>query len=256
MTRDDRPIAAIATLVDHLAALPDRHMRAVVLAEHVADLAPETGADVLDAIVWGAVQQARDPTRAYLAMLEPERLTCMWASEGVARLEAAAMERGCVGALHWLRSARAESAETDSDDASTVERTALTLGERRALARRAVGADLDRLLRDPDPVVITNLLNNRRTTEDLVVRVCARRPVRSGVLGVVVRSSWVQRARVRLALVQNPHLSQRYALTLLVLLAPGDHLRIAADATLPPQVRLSAQRLLDWQGPHPRWGLR
>ena len=81
----------------------------------------------------------------------------------------------------------------------------LTLGERKSLARRPDRAAIDRLLRDPHPVVIRRLLENPRVTEDDVVRLAARRPGQPEVLAEIARTpAWLHRARVRLALILNP----------------------------------------------------
>lgn len=81
----------------------------------------------------------------------------------------------------------------------------LTLGERRNLARRALRSHFDRLLSDPHPRVIAELLQNPRLTEDDVVRLAARRPGRADVLRQLAGSvRWIRQARVRTALVFNP----------------------------------------------------
>jgi hypothetical protein len=81
----------------------------------------------------------------------------------------------------------------------------LTLGERKALARRPDRDTMQRLLADPHPDVIRRLLGNPRVLEDDVVRLTARRPGRSDILTEIARSTtWVHRPRVRMALVMNP----------------------------------------------------
>ena len=81
----------------------------------------------------------------------------------------------------------------------------LTLGERKALARRPDRETMQRLLADPHPAVIHRLLRNPRVLEDDVVRLAAKRPGRSDVLAEIARSTkWVHRPRVRMALVMNP----------------------------------------------------
>jgi len=80
----------------------------------------------------------------------------------------------------------------------------LTLGERKALARRADRQTMQRLLADPHPDVIRRCLAHPRLTEDDAVALAARRPGRADVLAEVARSRWVHRSRVRLSLVLNP----------------------------------------------------
>src|SRR5215467_12433807 len=81
----------------------------------------------------------------------------------------------------------------------------LTLGERKALARRPDPDTMEKLLFDPHPDVIWRLLRTPRMTEDLVVRLAAKRPCRPEVLTEVARAPrWSHRPRVRLALILNP----------------------------------------------------
>jgi hypothetical protein len=80
----------------------------------------------------------------------------------------------------------------------------VTLGERKALARRPDRDLMQRLLTDPHPDVIRRCLRNPRITEDDVVRLAARRPGRGDVLAEIARSQWTHRPRVRMALVLNP----------------------------------------------------
>src|SRR5262245_61802411 len=80
----------------------------------------------------------------------------------------------------------------------------LTLGERRALARRPNRRAFDKLLADPHPLVIRQLLRNPKLTEDDVVRMVARRPTRTAVIQEVAQSQrWLSRSRVRLAIILN-----------------------------------------------------
>lgn len=80
----------------------------------------------------------------------------------------------------------------------------VTLGERKALARRPDRDTMQRLLTDTHPAVIQRCLRNPRITEDDVVRLAARRPGHRDVLVEIARSTWTHRPRVRMALVLNP----------------------------------------------------
>ncbi len=109
----------------------------------------------------------------------------------------------------------------------------LTLGERKSLARGRDRRLLQRALRDPDPTVMRILLKNPALTEDDIVRLCARRPAAPSVLATVFRSTkWIVRPRVRMALVQNPHLAESLALQIVPLLSPYDAKRVALSSQL------------------------
>ncbi len=80
----------------------------------------------------------------------------------------------------------------------------LTIGERRSMARRPDRRLFEKLLADPNPLVIERLLENPRLTEDDVVRLAARRPAPVEAQLVLARTPWLSRRRVRLTLLQNP----------------------------------------------------
>jgi hypothetical protein len=121
----------------------------------------------------------------------------------------------------------------------------LTLGERRALARRPSRHALDVLLRDPHPMVARALLDTPRLTEDHVVRMAARRPGRPEVLAEIARHPrWILRPRVRVALVCNPSTPPAVALPLLPLLRQPELEQVAVATDVMPVLRRQAQGAL------------
>src|SRR6478752_6893460 len=81
----------------------------------------------------------------------------------------------------------------------------LTVGERKSLARSPNRRAFDKLLTDPHPLVIRQLLENPRLTEDDVVRMTARRPARLEVLEAIAQHGrWLSHPRVRLSMLFNP----------------------------------------------------
>jgi len=81
----------------------------------------------------------------------------------------------------------------------------LTVGERKSLARSPNRRAFDKLLGDPHPLVIRQLLQNPRLTENDVVRMTARRPARLEVLEAIAQHGrWLSRPRVRLSMLFNP----------------------------------------------------
>jgi hypothetical protein len=128
----------------------------------------------------------------------------------------------------------------------------LTLGERRALARRPSRAAFDKLLADPHPMVVQNLLQNPRLTEDDVVRMVARRPAYPDVIGAVARhAQWSQRVRVRMAIVQNPGSPAEIAVPMVRLLIRPELLQVVAAPDVPALVRAAASELLERRPPVP-----
>lgn len=117
----------------------------------------------------------------------------------------------------------------------------LTLGERKSLARRPPPHLLPKVLADPHPDVIRNVLAAARLTEDDVVRLATKRPGKPEVLQEVARHPrWCQRPRVRLALVMNPATPNELAISMIALLRRNE-LKSVIDATaLHPAVRAAA----------------
>lgn len=121
----------------------------------------------------------------------------------------------------------------------------LTLGERKALARRPTRQALEKLLADPDPTVIRLLLGNPRVTEEDVVRLTARRPNRPDILAEIAKSSrWTHRPRVRMALVLNPSSPPEIAVPLVGLLIRSELRLVVASTDIPAIVRSAARDLL------------
>lgn len=121
----------------------------------------------------------------------------------------------------------------------------LTLGERKALARRPTRQALEKLLADPDPTVIRLLLGNPRVTEEDIVRLAARRPNRPDVLAEIAQSTrWMHRPRVRMALVLNPASPPELAVPLVGLLVRSELRLVLASTDVPPIVRSAARDLL------------
>jgi hypothetical protein len=107
----------------------------------------------------------------------------------------------------------------------------LSLGERKALARRPDRRKFDALLRDPHPAVIENLLQNPRLTEEDAITIAARRPGHAEVLlSLALHPRWSTRTRVRLSLVLNPYTPPDIAVAMTCLLM-NQELRLVVDIT-------------------------
>ena len=125
----------------------------------------------------------------------------------------------------------------------------LTLGERRNLARRSDRQNFDALLRDPHPMVVTELLTNPKTTEDDVVRLAALRPVRSSTIEAIARTRWLSRRRVRMTVLLNPGSPARVSLPLVGLCTRSELLELARGADVPVILRITAHELAERRPP-------
>lgn len=213
-------------LVRSLLSLGDIQLRQAYAEDMLLRYEPALLADALDDLA--RLADAFDP-RAREALLSiVAAMNQARCEERVQLLREEAAGRGLGGLERLLRtrsgsaSAAPAPAEIDEDEARVPDYGAgrvLTLGERRSLARRPDRDMLERLLLDPHPDVIRRLLVNPRLTEELVVRLAARRPASRAVLSELARAPrWAGRARVRLALILNPSLPEDIAVRLVSLL--------------------------------------
>jgi hypothetical protein len=124
----------------------------------------------------------------------------------------------------------------------------LTLGERRALARQPTRALLDKLVKDPHPMVVRILLENPRITEADVVRMAAHRPAIPEVVGEIAKS-WSHRTRVRMTILLNPGSPPAVSVPLLALLVRPELEEVGHAADLPATVRATALDLFDLRPP-------
>jgi hypothetical protein len=124
----------------------------------------------------------------------------------------------------------------------------LTLGERRSLARRPNRNSFEKLLNDPHPLVMRQLLRNPKLTEDDVVRLIARRPARQEALHELTQTTWLSRSRVRLAILLNPGSPSRIAIPLLPLCTRGELLEVLRSDTS-AVLRTTAHELIERRPP-------
>lgn len=230
-----------------LAPLSEAAMRGAMLSEQFATLSRDESALLVEAIVTQTLHKDRAARVVYEAMLDPDPFVERHGTEFFDECKQAAREGGHVAALQWLLSAELRGGTHDDPEKYVHhELRSLELGSRRALARRADRHILDRLMIDPDPYVIENLLNHPHVTEAIVLGICTRRPTLSPPLETVMRSRrWLQRYRVKLALVQNPHFAPKFAVNLLALLRVSDLRVIAKSGTISQTVRSASLRLTD-----------
>jgi hypothetical protein len=229
-----------------LAALPAEEMRRAALRDALVEMGSERAAEVLHAIL------APDgPRRGRTAVAAASAVAAFGGGEGLpytlaVEIYEVACERGYeeVRRLLLKPGARHEASESEvRPDPRLAERT---LGERKWLARRGDPDLIDRLLYDPDPEVLANLLRNPRLTEREVVRIAAHRPGFPEVLRLVARSPrFGNRERVRRALVHNPYTPAEVAVNLLPFLGDPELREVASNGALHASVCDAARAILE-----------
>ena len=110
--------------------------------------------------------------------------------------------------------------------------------------------ELARLATASEPRVVRSVLQNPRLTEEVVIRIAARRPVRPEVLEEVWRSPrWGARHSVRRALALNPYLPPALGTKLVSLLNRQDWMDLMTTASVHSELRDQARRLLEVRPP-------
>ena len=128
-----------------------------------------------------------------------------------------------------------------------------TLGERRTLARSLDRLVITRVRRDPDPMVVRNLLKNPRLKEEDVVRIASTRPVRAQVLvDISQHRTWLNSPKVQLTLALNPFTPTYIVMALLPLLNLRDLREMAGDHKLHVVVREASAYLVSIRTSHSR----
>jgi hypothetical protein len=238
-----------------LVSLPDVSLRVGWLRAHLAELRDAEAADLLSELCEDGERADPDSREALLivAML----LAAGGESPFVERLRQHAEERRLLSLARLLRrgdtvaaSGRAASEPPVPDYGAGRE---LTVGERRSLARSTQRRVLEKLLRDPHPLVLRQLLGNPRLTEDDVVRLAARRPLATAVVESLADSPrWLRRPRVRLTLLLNPGTPERVSMPLLAVCTRCELLEVVHGVDAPLALRGSAQELLERSPPLPK----
>lgn len=119
----------------------------------------------------------------------------------------------------------------------------LTLGERKAFARRNDRETIVKALHDPSASVIRILLDNPALTESDVLRLCSRRPIAPAVLREVFRNwRWIVRYNVKIAIVLNPSTPIDISLQIVPHLKSQDRRRVVETPNLPKELYDSCQR--------------
>ena len=122
----------------------------------------------------------------------------------------------------------------------------LTVGERKSLARSPNRRAFDKLLADPHPLVIRQLLENPRLVEDDVVRMTARRPARLEVLEAIAQHGrWLSRPRVRLSVLFNPGSPPALSMPLLAVCTRNELSEVLHHSESSPVLRSAALELLE-----------
>ncbi len=232
------------TLTRSLLALPEIGFRLAWLREQVEAEDPRGLAEALDDLLRLSGTGAAAAREALVSV-------CIFLVVHRAAPRIAAL-RSCAVKDARLNLARILAVQTDAASPPELEMRVpkydagreLTVGERRSLARRPTRLQLEKLLLDPHPLVLSQLLLCPSLTETDLLRILTARPVRpAAITAVCQRPEWLARRRVRLALIQNPGCPQDVALPLVAACPRDDLAQVVKSTHLSLTVRAAAHEL-------------
>lgn len=229
--------------------LGDRRLQVAYARSELYDASIAEGAKALDDLSLAAEEghiTARDVIGAFVPVLvDSEHIQHVWA------IRTTALASDFLGTSRLLRASTPDGHLLDKKaPGMVIEQSGrpLTLGERRALARRPTRAQMDRLMRDPHPMVAAILLENPRITEEDVVRMAAFRPS-NPLIQIEIGKRYSHHKRVRRTIVLNPSSPPAVSVPMLSLLVRPELLEASRAADLPPVVRATAMELWELRPP-------
>jgi hypothetical protein len=220
----------------------------------VAGFFDEQGEDVFEEFVHHLIQEGRrgikrDQSDLLTILAE---FAVKLPPEAKERMAASAWEKRHMEAAGFFSSPRLSVPETGRDEKVLKGRNGkpLTLGERKNFARNPSRHILAKLLHDPSPEVIRNLLGSPRMTEKDVIRIASMRPTRPEILEVIFRSRrWISSYRVKVTLVSNPYLPPEIGVKIVPSLLMQDLRSLVEDTLVHPEVRAAMKLLLSMESP-------
>lgn len=237
----------VKKLVKDISSLPEHDMRIMLLGRRLAGLEPEQAALVLNAFYGKTVEHLLEFRKAKALMADPKDLRVFIGEEKSKLIYLASLELGLHKVSRFFTDLpphkKGLGGYNTEEDAKM---ELITLGERRAISKGWIKDKLDRLLSDPDPIVIANILSNPRITEKEIVKIASKRPNFPTIMKLIsTHKRWGTRYAVKKALVQNPYTPPRISLGLLEFLFSQDLKEVIQDGSLHPQVRQAAKEKLE-----------
>lgn len=233
--------------IKEISAVSDISMRRSKLAHRLKRLTPEPLLHVLKEILEGNAAGNAKAQSVYLALIKNRDLNGAIGYEKMTELYEIAGEKGYEDVQQLLRSSKAKRIKITDEETShlALKLKHLTLGEKKALARRKDFKNIEFLLYDTNPVVISNLLMNPRITEAEVIKIAASKMTRRPVIEEIFKSDkWISRYRVKKALVFNDNTPIDISLNLCNSLMKKDLKLVVRDGKLDPQIVEKAKMVL------------
>jgi len=238
--------AFVLQVISDVAALPEDGMRLELLGRRLSSLPSEEIALFFDCL-YKIDPHNRGASKVRLALINSEKFKETLGQEKYNGVLMAAMHLGLrkVSRLFSeLPPHKHGASGYEHEEEARMEY--VSLGMKRTLSKSRSKDTLDRLLSDPDPVVITNILNNPRTTEQEALKIAARRPNSPRILKLIAgHAKWSKRYNVIKAIALNPYAPPRLSIAILEILLAQDLKIIMESEAVHPQVRISAKDIFE-----------
>jgi len=252
---DARAHEAVAPFVDRLLALPERAIRAHVVAERLRRMDAHLCLALLRGLVLRSATRDLAAQEVLLDLTTTRPLAEALGYRTARALYELAHARGVAQVARMFLSPEALAGAQPSAFFWQQDNKALpdmSLGWRKKLARGNDRFQLDRLLHDKNLQVIGLLLDNPRLIERDIVRMAAMRPANpDGLLAIFRHRKWISRYRVKVALAANPYTPTDVALACLPHLLAPELRWVASTSTLDESVTSQAGELLRMRGLSP-----
>jgi hypothetical protein len=234
-------------VVERAFGVKDRRMRTAILGEFLSLLPVDEFLEVVRIIIERAEKKTPRYQEAYFALIDSEFLLPWLGPEKVDEIVNRARETGYHEILRLFSPRHPESEKLVPGDLEVPAGLEyLTLGEKKSLAKGRRTLLWEKLLFDPDPSVMRNILQNPRLTELEVIRIASRRLVPGAVLRVIFDNNrWINRYRVKRTLIFNPNTPVEVSRNLLGYMLRPDLEEISQDLSLNLQVREEAALMLE-----------
>lgn len=233
-------------MVSGLVTTREKKIRGAILAERLNRLDSETIVMVIDEICRKAEERAPGYQETLFALIDIPAITRILGYPKMSEIYLSSKAMGYERVTRLLSSPLPKKMRySEYDFVEGQVQDHITLGMKRSLAKGISKDTLDRLVYDPDPHVIRNLLNNPRITERDVLKIASKRPTSGEVLMEIFNNKkWADMYSVKRALVKNPYTPTGLSLGLIHFMFVRDLKEISKDGTIHPAIRKAAEEIL------------
>jgi len=234
-------------LVRSMETVPERKMRTLRLKERLSHM-PE---EIIIEVIHDVLSQTRpgDTSSAHFLMSIIDIFSDMndMQSQQLLKLYVMCRDRGYTRASVVFVSPEPKKRPFSKYDfVENRDMDYLTLGEKRSMARTRNKDLLDRLIYEPHPLVIRNILENPRMTEHEVLKMVSKRPNNETILSEIFQSEkWLRSYNIKISMIKNPYTPVGIAMVLLYFLKRQDLRAVSRDQSLHELIKETAGDLLD-----------